>query len=112
MRLCCMRIQFAVRHSLFGLMLIITAAHSLQGGPPPKNIIIAQANSPVEISAYTARYAAGGGTYVSTGIQHSLAFSNRGSQKVVAIRFGLVSFDVFNGFIGKTGGRSEEHTSE
>jgi hypothetical protein len=73
--------------------------------PPPKAIIIAQPNSPVGIIGYSARFQ-GRSTYTSEGIAHSLEYRNRGNQKVVAIRFGLVSFDVFNRFLGKTGGIS------
>ena len=73
--------------------------------PPPRAIIIAQPNSPIEIATYTARFQRRT-NYQQEGISHSLAYRTRGSQKVVAIRFGLVAFDVFNRFLGKTGGIS------
>lgn len=71
--------------------------------PLPKAIIIAQPGSPVEIVSYSAEFQRRG-VSASEGIHHSLQYRNRGTQKVVAVRFGLVSFDLFNRFIGKTGG--------
>jgi hypothetical protein len=96
--------QVAVR-VLAVALLVASSVQPLFPAPPPKTIIIAQPNSPVEITAYGARYAPRS-TYSKEGIQHNLTYSNRGSQTIVAIRFGLVSFDVFNRFLGKTGGIS------
>jgi hypothetical protein len=92
------------------LLLLTTLGVGLAGGTPsaapePKAIIIKQPNSPVEIVGYTARFQRRS-TYTTEGISHSLEYRTTGSQKVVAIRFGLVSFDVFNRFLGKTGGIS------
>ena len=92
---------------------VVAAVSMVPGGvtvvaaPPPKAIIIAQPNSPVEITKYTARFQRRT-TYTTEGISHSLEYTNRGTQKIVAIRFGLVSFDVFNRFLGKTGGISTD----
>lgn len=93
------------------LGILAIAVWSIPGGsavvaaPPPKAIIISQPNSPVEIVGYTARFQRRS-TYTTEGIAHSLEYRSRGTQKVVAIRFGLVAFDVFNRFLGKTGGIS------
>lgn len=83
----------------------ISSEAAVMAGPPPKAIIIGQPNSPVEIIGYTARFQRRS-TYMTEGIAHSLEYRSRSTQKVVAIRFGLVSFDVFNRFLGKTGGIS------
>jgi hypothetical protein len=83
----------------------VSTLQPLFAAPAPKTIIIRQENSPVEIAAYTAKYLERS-QYTTEGIHHSLTYSNRGTQKVVAIRFGLVTFDVFNRFLGKTGGIS------
>lgn len=85
--------------------LLAGSAQPLFPAPPPKTIIIAQPNSPVQITAYSARFASRS-TYSREGINHDVAYLNRGRQKIGAIRFGLVSFDVFNRFLGKTGGLS------
>ena len=84
---------------------IAAAGAAVGAAPQPKAIIIAQPNSPVEVINYTARFQRRS-TYTTEGIAHSLEYKTRGAQKVVAIRFGLVSFDVFNRFLSKTGGIS------
>ncbi len=91
--------------ALLAQVMVIGAAPLATAAPPPQAIVIQQPNSPVEITKYTAAYQRRG-TYTSEGIAHSLEYRNRGELKVVAIRFGLVSFDVFNRFLGKTGGVS------
>jgi hypothetical protein len=70
--------------------------------PKPVTRIIAQPDAPLEITGYTASYAAGG-RYSDRGISHDLQYRSR-SQPVVAVRFGLVAFDIFNRFLDYTGG--------
>ena len=84
---------------------LISGGSTIYAAPQPKAIVIGQPNSPVEIIGYTARFQRRS-TYTTEGIEHSVEYKSRGTQKVVAIRFGLVSFDVFNRFLGKTGGIS------
>lgn len=83
------------------------AGVSVGAAPQPKAIIITQPNSPVEVINYTARFQRRS-TYSTEGISHNLEYKTRGTQKVVAIRFGLVSFDVFNQFLSKIGGISTD----
>jgi hypothetical protein len=99
--------RFTLRRALglFAMVAVSLVGQAALAAPPPKMIIISQANSPIQITAYTARYVEGS-QYSREGIHHNLTYMNRGAQQVVAIRFGLVTFDVFNQFLGKTGGIS------
>jgi hypothetical protein len=38
------------------------------------------------------------------GVNHSVGFQNATDKKIVAIEFGLVSFDIWNEFLDRTGG--------
>lgn len=96
--------KLAPQHLLMARLLAV-GEPGVVASPPPNAIIIIQPNSPVEIGSYTAAFQRRS-QYTTEGIRHNLEYRNRGSQKVVAIRFGLVSFDVFNRFLGKTGGIS------
>jgi len=59
--------------------------------PPPKAIVVSQPESPVQVTEYRPYSAA-------DGIRHLLKFTNRHSQDVIAIRFGLLEFDAFDRF--------------
>ena len=90
------------------LLILILGGLALMAAPQRKAIIIVQPNSPIEIIRYTAQFHERGTSsrYNTECIEHSLDHKNRGTQKVVAIRFGLFSFDVFNRFLATTGGIS------
>jgi hypothetical protein len=75
--------------------------------PTSRAIIIPQPNAPIEILTYDAHYQERS-SYEREGISHRISYRNRGTQKVQAIRFGLVSFDVFNDFLDRTGGITTE----
>src|SRR5262245_51545645 len=64
----------------------------------PRNIVVQQSNSPIRIVSYKAAYKA------ETGLRHVIQYQNRSGQKIVAIRFGMLSFDLFHKFLGKTTG--------
>jgi hypothetical protein len=83
------------------LFLAAAAPPRLAGAPNPKNIIVIQPNSPVGITEYKAEFEQAN---AANGINHVLSYTNRGRQKISAVRFGLVAFDVFNGFLGKIEG--------
>src|SRR5688572_9736431 len=76
---------------------------AFSAAPRPRTIVVSQPNAPIEITKYDAKFQRRG-TYTTEGISHSLEYRNRGAQKVQAIRFGLVAFDVFNDFLDRTGG--------
>jgi hypothetical protein len=64
----------------------------------PRNIVVQQSNSPIRIVSYKAQYKP------ETGLRHVIQYQNRSGQKIVAIRFGMLSFDLFHKFLGKTTG--------
>jgi hypothetical protein len=80
---------------------VALASMALLAAPGPKNIIVIQPSSPVGITEYKAEYEAG---QTGQGINHALSYTNRGRTRISAVRFGLVAFDVFNGFLGKMDG--------
>lgn len=65
--------------------------------------IVPQTNAPVKITDYRAYYEEGGPSGPS-GIRHSVGFVNTSDKKIVAIQFGLVSFNIWNDFLDRTGG--------
>ncbi len=82
--------------------LAVAASTLIVAAPGPKNIIVIQPSSPVGITEYKAEYEQAGS--MGQGITHALSYTNRGRQRLSAVRFGLVAFDVFNGFLGKMDG--------
>jgi hypothetical protein len=70
--------------------------------------IINQPNAPIKIISYNAVYVGSSSSYVSRGIHHSLEYENSSGRTVVAIQFGLVSFDIWNEFLDRTGGVTME----
>ena len=88
------------RLGVTAVCLVITSM-GLPAAPGPKNIIVIQPSSPVGITEYKAEYETG---QSAQGINHALSYTNRGRSRISAVRFGLVAFDVFNGFLGKMEG--------
>jgi hypothetical protein len=77
----------------------------------PVAITVVQPDSPVLIRSYEAHYSRGsssGVVRVPEGINHELVYENETDRRIVGVKFGLVSFSLFNEFIGKMGGISTE----
>lgn len=72
-------------------------------GPKPSTRIVQQADTPVKIVTYSAAYMERS-TYIEEGIHHRFEFQNTSQRPIAAVRFGVVSFDAFNEFIGRTAG--------
>ena len=72
--------------------------------------IVEQVEAPIVVTAYRAEYAKRTNDSPE-GIRHEVEYRNRSSQKVVAIQFGLVSFDLWNEFLARTAGISTEAVS-
>ena len=70
--------------------------------------IINQPTSPIKITSYNAVYIDSSSTYVSRGIHHNLEYENASGRTVLAVQFGLVSFDIWNEFLDRTGGVTME----
>ncbi len=67
--------------------------------------IIEQSQAPIKIVSYEADYQKGG-KYSSKGIRHEVEYRNISKRNIVALKIGLVSFDVWNEFLNQTGGIS------
>jgi hypothetical protein len=73
----------------------------------PESRIVSQADAPVNIISYNARYDSGSSSGLlatRAGIQHNLTYQNVSTKNIVAIQFGLVAFDVWNEFLDRTAG--------
>jgi hypothetical protein len=68
-------------------------------------IIVAQTDAPLKITEYTAAYQASS-QYATEGIRHSVKYVSVADRDIVAAQIGLVSFDVWNEFMNRTGGLS------
>jgi len=89
-----------------GLSLFSAAA------PVPQSLrsdarIVEQVDAPIQVTAYRAEYAKRSND-APEGIRHEVEYRNRSTQKIVAIQFGLVSFDLWNEFLARTAGLSTE----
>ena len=63
---------------------------------------------PLNITSYAAVYQEGG-RYSTEGIRHTVEYKNNSGKTIVAVQIGLVSFDVWNEFLDRTGGVSLEN---
>ncbi len=69
--------------------------------------IIKQTDVPITITKYNANYQEQS-KYSISGILHKVSYKNNGKQRIEAVEFGLVSFDIWNEFLNTTGGISME----
>jgi hypothetical protein len=65
--------------------------------------IVDQPDSPLKIILYNAAYQEGG-RYSTEGIHHAVEYQNISGRIVEAVQIGLVSFDVWNDYLDRTGG--------
>src|SRR5215467_4695625 len=89
------------------IVVLLIAASSLVASAQrmtPSTRIINQPTAPIKIVSYAAIYFGSSSTYISRGIHHKLEYENSSGRTVVAIQFGLVSFDIWNEFLDRTGG--------
>lgn len=73
-------------------------------GIEPVAQVISQPDSPLTIISYSAQYLAGLGGYIQEGIHHEVEYDNTSQRPIVAVKIGLVSFNVWNEFLDHTGG--------
>ncbi|MDP1570374.1 MAG: hypothetical protein Q8L86_10245 [Vicinamibacterales bacterium] len=81
--------------------ILLTAAAEAQ--PKPTTTVVAQHDAPVTISSYTAQYRERS-QYAAEGVHHSVKYQNSSGRTIVAIQFGLATFDVWNEFLNRTNG--------
>ncbi len=73
--------------------------------------VIKQENSPIEIIEYKAIFQREFSSEYGSNpdqIAHSIRYKNLSSETIVAMRFGIVAFDMFNHMIGKFAGYAVE----
>lgn len=69
--------------------------------------VLAQDSVPLQITSYKCKYQ-GRSDYAPQGIRHAVEYRNASGKIVEAVEVGLVSFDVWNAFMDRTGGLSVE----
>ena len=89
-----------------GLVMSAWLAAQAQG-LRPESKLVEQSDAPVLVTGYRAEYVKRTSDSPES-IRHEIEYRNRSSQRIVAIQFGLVSFDLWNEFLAKTAGLSTE----
>lgn len=84
-------------------MLSISTYIEILKNPNP-TIIISQPNCPIQIDKYQAIYVPDFDDSSPECIMHSITYTNATRKKVVAIQFGIASFDAFNHLLDKFSG--------
>jgi hypothetical protein len=84
---------------VFFIVLILSASLFGRIRIKPENHIVKQSESPIEITRYKAAFSRD-----DYGINHSARYLTHGDRLIVAVRFGFVSFNIWNEFIDKSGG--------
>ncbi len=69
--------------------------------------VVEQPDAPVQITASASEYQKRTNNSAE-GVRHEIEFRSRSTQKIVAIQFGLMSFDVWNEFLARTAGLTTE----
>lgn len=93
----------------FVIITILFVSISINGKKiKPVSKIIVQRDCPIEITSYDAKYKSGG-KYTREGIHHSLRWKNSSEKVIVAVQFGLVSFNVWNNFLDRMNGVNIEN---
>ena len=66
----------------------------------PEHRIVEQADAPVQVTSYRTEYLKRTAES-QEGLRHDLDYRSRTDQRIVAIQFGLVGFDVWNEFLDR-----------
>jgi len=93
----------AIRIAMLGMALASGLAYAIE----PEAKVVSQPDAPVTITHYSAAYQASS-RYGNEGIHHNVEYTNSGTKPIVAVQIGLVSFDIWNEFLDRTGGISIE----
>ena len=73
----------------------------------PDNKIVEQKDAPIQVTLFRTDYQKRTNDSPE-GIRHEIEYRNRSGKKIVAVQFGLVSFDLWNEFLARTAGLSTE----
>ena len=92
-----------MRTILFLTMCLLVRPLDASAQLKPATKIVPQPDAPVAINTYNAQYEQRS-QYTTEGIHHEVQCANKSDKTVVAVQFGLVSFDIWNEFLDRTGG--------
>ncbi len=87
----------------FMVLFLLIPINSSAEPPPAEHRVLEQNDAPIMIARYGAHYQESS-RYQSSGIKHELNYRNVGDRKIVAVQFGLLSFNIFNEFQDRLGG--------
>lgn len=92
--------------AIIGIVVLICTSTSSADLPPAEHKIFRQPNSPIKILRYEAECKEShiSGRYVRDEVHHKVAFLNISSQKAVAVKINLLSFNVLNEFMHRESG--------
>jgi len=92
-----------LRSISFTLVLSSLAGTLLAGsaGAQSRHVIMSQKDAPIRVVEYDAQIW-GTGSEVGEGIRHDFRFRNDSDRGVVAVKFGVLSYDIFNEFQEET----------
>ncbi len=91
--------------TLITAAMVVALAVGMKAQLKPAAQVVVQDDAPLAITSYTAAYRERS-QYTSQGIHHSVKYQNRSGKTVVAVQVGLVAFDIWNEFLGRTNGLS------
>ena len=90
--------------TLAATVFFVVPGGSVEAQPPAaEHRILTQEGSPLSILAYEARYQPRRSSQREA-IRHEVNYRNTSGQKIVAVQFGLLSFNIFNEFQDRLGG--------
>ena len=91
---------------LFAVLALLGPSHAFAQQYESK--ILEQKSAPVVIEEYQAAYQRRVGAYQREGIRHSLKYRSNTDRPIIALQFGLVSFDIWDEFLDRMGGVTME----
>ena len=77
---------------------VLSLSSSDSQGLKPDHKIVEQADAPILVTAYRTEFLKRTNE-ASEGLRHDIDYRSRAGQRIVAVQFGLVSFDVWNEFL-------------
>jgi hypothetical protein len=82
------------------VVILFAPAHASAQALKAEHRVVDQPDAPVQVTAYRTEILKRTAE-APEGMRHDLDYRSRGEQRIVAIQFGLVSFDVWNEFLAR-----------
>ena len=79
-------------------VLALFAGHASAQALRPEHRVVDQPDAPVQVTAYRTEFLKRTAE-APEGLRHDLEYRSRSDQRIVAVQFGFVSFDVWNEFL-------------